>query len=75
MLKAGFQRIAPVRARIIVGGRFRPVLPHIDPNKEDEMITVVIGIILGIFVLYGGMLLMAALAHVVGDLLTPGPRR
>ena len=39
------------------------MLPHLNPNEEDRMVTVLIGIIVIIFVLYGGLMLLAAFAH------------
>ena len=42
---------------------FSPMLPHLNPNEEDRMVTVLIGIIVIIFVLYGGLMLLAAFAH------------
>ena len=39
------------------------MLPQLNPNEEDRIVAILIGIIVAVFVLYGGLLMLAAFAH------------
>ena len=47
----------------IVGGSFSPMLPQLNPNEEDRMVTIAGGIIVVIFVLWGLFMFFAVGVH------------